>query len=407
MLTRVVIERFKNFRQVDLAVGGMSLFIGANGSGKSNFLDALRVLQGIGHGFTVGEILDGKPRSATNEAWEGIRGGSAKACLEGCEKTDTFSIKVEGHFAPSARRVQKWEYGITIAPATGRVVDERLSFEGSDVYYSGLDVGSPDQPFLEVRYYHGKPGRQPHLKLDRSRSALVQMPRQEKVTRVHAAQIAIIAGQLADMQRVDPAPSLLRGYSQALHVERMGEHGENFAALVDALAEKPELKEAYLGWLRELRPREVDDVGTVSGAVGEPMFMLRERDRTFPAPVLSDGTLRFAAIAAAFFQPDMPQLMTIEEIENGVHPSRARLLLELIRTNTASGRPQVLATTHSPVVLDWLEPTEYSTTYYCSRDPDSGEGTISPLSELDGFGSLAGERSIAELFVDGWMENVS
>ena len=38
-------------------------------------------------------------------------------------------------------------------------------------------------------------------------------------------------------------------------------------------------------------------MGTLKGAVGEPLFMLRENDVEFPAPVLSDGTLRFAAIA--------------------------------------------------------------------------------------------------------------
>ena len=75
MIDRIVIENFKSLRRVDLALGRMNLFVGANGSGKSNLLDALRVLQGIGNGFTISEILDGKPRSATSEVWEGIRGG--------------------------------------------------------------------------------------------------------------------------------------------------------------------------------------------------------------------------------------------------------------------------------------------------------------------------------------------
>jgi len=52
--------------------------------------------------------------------------------------------------------------------------------------------------------------------------------------------------------------------------------------------------------------------------------------------VLSDGTLRFAAIAAAFFQEDMPDILTIEEIENGIHASRLRLLVELLKTQTQS-----------------------------------------------------------------------
>ena len=68
MIDRIVIENFKSLRKVDLSLGRLNLFIGTNASGKSNFLDALRVLQGIGSGFTISEILDGKPPSATREA---------------------------------------------------------------------------------------------------------------------------------------------------------------------------------------------------------------------------------------------------------------------------------------------------------------------------------------------------
>jgi len=138
----------------------------------------------------------------------------------------------------------------------------------------------------------------------------------------------------------------------------MGEHGENFAALIKTLCEDDKAKDAYLSWLRQLRPSEVDDVGTLTGAVGEPLFMLREGGQEFPATVLSDGTLRFAAITAAFFQPDMPGIMTIEEIENGIHASRVRLLVELLRNRANSGKTQVMATTHSPIVLAWLQEAE-------------------------------------------------
>ncbi|MCY4059533.1 MAG: AAA family ATPase, partial [Gammaproteobacteria bacterium] len=207
-----------------------------------------------------------------------------------------------------------------MSPSKGRVAQERLIVDRLTLYDSTpADKGEIDDPVLEVRYYRGNPGRQPHLKLERARPALPQLENDSKVTHQHAAYAAQIAEEIADMQRVDPAPTILRGYSQARQVVRMGERGENFAALVDTFCAEGKTKEAYLDWLKELRPAEVDDVATLKGAVGEPLFMLRERERDFPAPVLSDGTLRFAAIAAAFFQPDMPQVMTIEEIENGVH----------------------------------------------------------------------------------------
>jgi predicted ATPase len=209
---------------------------------------------------------------------------------------------------------------------------------------------------------------------------------------------------LADMQRVDPSASLLRAYSQAYEIKRMGEHGENFAALVRMICNNPETKDAYLSWLQQLRPRDVDEVGVLKGAIGEPMVMMKERGREWAAPSLSDGTLRFAALAAAFFQPDMPGIITIEEIENGIHASRLRLLVELMRSQTAAGKTQVMATTHSPVVLAWLKPEEYATTFYCKRDEETGESKIIPLSEIPRFQEIVSKQPIGDLFAEGWLE---
>ena len=74
----------------------------------------------------------------------------------------------------------------------------------------------------------------------------------------------------------------------------------------------------------------------------------------------------------------MPDLMTIEEIENGIHANRARLLLELLRSQSAAAKTQVVATTHSAAVLDWLEEEDYRTTFVCKRDEETGESRILP-----------------------------
>ena len=57
MITEIGIEGFKSLEKVDLKLGKLNLFVGANASGKSSFLDALRVLQGIGYGFSIAEIF--------------------------------------------------------------------------------------------------------------------------------------------------------------------------------------------------------------------------------------------------------------------------------------------------------------------------------------------------------------
>ena len=415
MITRLEIRNFKSLRHVTLDLRGMNLFVGANASGKSNFFDGLRVLQGIGNGFTVSEILDGKPKSATSEVWEGIRGGSAKACFEGREREDRFTIAVDGslvdgspeHSLEHMAGLTEWRYAVTVVPALGRVAEESLEYGGKHIYRS-LDSGWSGTPRThKVRYYKGNVGRQPHLHFESSYPVLTRLRGDDRVTPDHAQTTTKIAAQLADMQRIDPAPAVLRGYSQAHRIERMGERGENFAALVKTLSEDPAAKAAYLGWLRELRPEELDDVATLSGAVGEPLFMLREADREFPAPVLSDGTLRFAALVAAFFQPDMPRIMTIEEIENGIHASRARSLIELLRSRPADEKTQVLATTHSPTVLAWLDPEEYATTHFFRRDPDTGEASVTPLTEIPNFQEVIANHSVEDLLAEGWMEAAS
>ena len=404
MINRITVKGFKSFRDVTVELGGLNLFVGTNASGKSNFFDALRVLQGIGNGFTVSEILDGKPRSATSEVWEGIRGGSGKVCFEGSSRPESFSITVSGRLSvgKSARR---WQYSVTLSPSRGQVADESLEYGSHLLYDSGLaDTEGVGSPVLKVEYRHGRRGRPPHLEFERSRPVLGQFQASDRVEPRHRTHAGRVADVLADMQRIDPVPTVLRGYSQARQVVRMGEHGENFGALVKGICADPGAEGGYLDWLRELRPAEVDSVATLSGAMGEPLFMLREGEREFPAPVLSDGTLRFAAIAAAFFQPAMPQIMTIEEIEKGIHANRTRLILELLRANAAAGSTQILATTHSPSVLAWLERSEYARTYLCRRNQSTGEATITRLGDVPGFKEVASEHSLGDLFTEGWLE---
>lgn len=404
MIERVAIENFKSFKRVELKLGRLNLFIGTNASGKSNFFDALRVLQGIGNGFTLLEILDGKPRSATSEVWEAIRGGSAKVAFTTDPGQDRLVFEVAGQFDEEPR--QRWEYRIEFLAREGRLCQEKLTLNGTEVFDSSPIQNNPLDPVFVVRYYGSKKGRKPHLQFDKNRPVLTQMARggNGKWSKAHAEAADRLAQLLANMQRIDPSPAVLRSYSQAHEIRRMGERGENFAALIRTLCADSKTKEAYLSWLRELRPREVDDVATLSGAVGEPLFMLKEGAREFPAPVLSDGTLRFAAITAALFQPDMPVVMTIEEIENGVHASRLRLLVELLRSRAAQGRPQIMATTHSPIVLAWLKPEEYAHTFFCKRDETTGESRICPLANIPHFTDIIRKQPISDLFAEGWLE---
>lgn len=409
MIQSLTIEGFKSLEKITLNLSNLNLFIGTNASGKSNFFDALRVLQGIAYGFTIDEIFNGKPKNATSEVWDSIRGGSSKVTFTprghstSEEKTIQFLVTIKLRNYPAVKEIQ---YSVSISAERGCVRSENLQVNGSPIFDFEPISNHPNSPFIEVRYFKNKRGRQPHLKFEKSRSVLHQLLRNENCSNDHIEMIALCMLTLSNTQHLDPSPAILRGYSQAHTAQRMGERGENFAALVKTIITDVTEKSAFVSWLKELTPTELDDVSILYGALGESLFALKEGDIDYPAPILSDGTLRFAAITAAFFQPDLPEIITLEEIENDLHPTRLRLLVELMKAMSKSGNVQVMATTHSPLILEWLNHDDYATTFVCKRDESTGATNIIPLSEIPALLKLIQKQPISELFAEGWFEGV-
>jgi energy-coupling factor transporter ATP-binding protein EcfA2 len=176
------IENFKSLRDVNLELGALNLFIGANASGKSNFFDALRVLQGIGYGFTISEILDGKPKGSGSVEWDVIRGGSAKALFEGNNnRTSKFTLTAN-HDLEKPQRIYK--YSIGFSPISGKVLEEWLSSSSS--IYDSLPIQQlGTNPFFQVQYNTDKPGRRSHLKFESSRPVLSQFTKGHQYCSAH------------------------------------------------------------------------------------------------------------------------------------------------------------------------------------------------------------------------------
>jgi predicted ATPase len=84
----------------------------------------------------------------------------------------------------------------------------------------------------------------------------------------------------------------------------------------------------------------------------------QKSDQYFDASSLSDGTLRFIALATLFLQPTtyLPSVILVDEPELGLHPSAIGMLASLIRQ--ASTHTQVIASTQSSLLLDHFDPDD-------------------------------------------------
>lgn len=125
-------------------------------------------------------------------------------------------------------------------------------------------------------------------------------------------------------------------------------------------------------YLREQHPERLTEIFKVlqqriprlEKIIDEPLadgrLLLRIKDAPFEQPILarfaSDGTLKMLAYLVVLYDPAPPQLIGVEEPENFLHPRLLPILAEECRR--ASGRSQLLVTTHSPFFLNSLRPEE-------------------------------------------------
>jgi AAA15 family ATPase/GTPase len=104
----------------------------------------------------------------------------------------------------------------------------------------------------------------------------------------------------------------------------------------------------------------------------------------------------------------MPSVLTLEEIEKGIHPRRLRLLVELLRSQTKRLGNQVIATTHSPEILDWLSREDLKSTFVSLRDIETGASTIKSVAGMTGLDeAIHSDATLSELFSEGWLESVA
>ena len=145
----------------------------------------------------------------------------------------------------------------------------------------------------------------------------------------------------------------------------------------------------------------------VDPITGRVQLALRESGgRRTSAYAASDGTLRFLAMLAALLGPSpIGTLYVFEEIDNGIHPSRLRLLIDLIESQTRHLRVQVLTTTHSPELLTMVGDFTFKHTSVICRRPGSNEAVIRPVAELPDAERLRESQGLGRLHVSGWMED--
>jgi predicted ATPase len=110
------------------------------------------------------------------------------------------------------------------------------------------------------------------------------------------------------------------------------------------------------------------------------------------------------AIAAAILSVAEGSLVVIEEIDNGVHPSRAKMLLDGIHEIARSRDLRVLLTTHNPALADATPRAAIGDVVANYRDPESGRSKLQRLSDLDDYSALVAQGPLGFLLTSGTLD---
>ena len=413
MLSTFQLENFKSYAKASLPLGPITLLIGANAAGKSNAIEALRLLSWLAQGNKLSSI-----QYQINSGDRILRGRVSDLCHRpshsfgvGCQTDDTA-----------------WNsLAITVEERDGdlHIIGESETDEAQVVPLYELDQRSEGTGTdAGVAYNNFTRGRdKPHTTVSDQMAVFVQLEGSARFEEKHErsqAEIPIVAKRyqklLADILFLDPAPSRMRQYAFQSDTRLKGD-GTNLSSVlyklwgpdkVPADEQQRGYREEILHFIRSLPEQDILGLDFVTTSRNEVLVGALEsfgrKEQSFDATLLSDGTLRVLAIAAAMLSAREGTLVVIEEIDNGVHPSRARALLERILVIARSRHLRVLLSTHNPALADALPDEALGDVVFCYRDPESGLSRLQKLGDLQDVPDLLVKGPLGHLMTSGAIE---
>ncbi|MDO5285663.1 MAG: AAA family ATPase [Actinomycetia bacterium] len=365
MISTLAVHGYRCLRDLVLPLGPLTVITGANGSGKSSLYQAFRLLAGTATGDLIGSLA--------------AAGGLESVLWAGPETVSAAMRRGEVQVSGTVRR---------------QPVSLQMGFAGDTVGYL-VDVGlpAPDQttmfgrdPLLKRELVWGGPVLRPAALLVERRSSTVRvrddegfgdpvpglsqresvLPRGSDPARypeLAAVRAEVTSWRFYDPVRADPL-SPARRPQVGTWSPVLDHDGENLAAALQTIRESTtaDLLEAAVDRAFPGSRLEVTESdGWFGLALHQPGLL-----RPVGAGDLSDGTLRFLALAAALLSPQPPSLLVLNEPETSLHPQLLPAVAELV--GRAAERTQVVVVTHAADLAERLAAGEQAVWHELAKD---------------------------------------
>ena len=403
MLSSFTVENFKSFREAaTLEFAPLTVLIGANASGKSNALEALRLLSWVARGRRLDSI-----RYDLRDNQHAIRGavrdlghGGARAFSLSCRTTypewDRYSIGIavedEGELRVAEEKLAGTAQRAPLFETLGR---ERQTGELRVAYNNFLRGGKKPQ----IRCIDREPVS---IQLQ---SPAPFYPGHKKARKVVPEVARKYRTWLSHIFFLDPRPAAIRARYGLKTDRTLTENGDNLSGVLFDLCQTTDARNKVLEFMEAAPETGVRDIQFIETPRGEAIFLLAEsfgsNGKCRDAALLSDGTLRVLAIAAGALSVPEGSILVIEEIDNGVHASRVKDLQDRLTMVAEERGIRILVTSHNPALLDALPDEALQDIVFCYRDPQTGASRLTRLGDLENYPELVMRAPPGQLMTRG------
>lgn len=320
-IDKISIKGFKSILELtDFPLASLNVLIGANGSGKSNFVTFFSFLR---------ETVEGNLQKTVNIAG----------------KADTLLHQ-------SAEAAEKIECGLGFG-ANGysfeleRTNDNRLIFGDERIIYDGSSMGYPVNRSIGSGHDESRLKQQLGTGNRNSRIASYVYEGIKDWVLYHFHDTSMKAKMRSDHSVRDWESLRFDASNIAPFLFRMKETEPDSYQLIRNTVQL--IAPFFDDFLLRPQSDSVDELVRLE-------WKQKGGDFPFQPTQLSDGTIRFVCLATVLCQPYPPATIVIDEPELGLHPYAIAILADLIKS--ASERAQVIMSTQSPSLLDHFEPEE-------------------------------------------------
>ena len=340
------VKNFKTFKDIKLSnLPAISVFIGANGTGKTTLFDVFGFLR---------DSLQDNVKVALQK-----RGGFKEVVTRG----ETGPIEIEIKFREDVGKTSPLvTYSLTISLENHQPVVEReiLKYrrgqKGKPWHFLDFSKGKGDAITNEENYAD-KESKEEKVQQQVDSPDILALKGLGQFQRFKAANSfrrLIESWHVSDFHIGDARPSQEAGYA-----EHLSTRGENMPLVAQYLYENhPDIFQHILKKMAERVPgvSKVEATNTDDGRI-----LLKFQDGSFKDPFIaryvSDGTIKMFAYLLLLHDPKPHPLLCVEEPENQLYPSLFSGLVEEFRDYADKGG-QVMISTHSPDVLNYIELNE-------------------------------------------------